>query len=171
MDAAQFAAWLAGVADSPLTERGRSQAVALAERLRGERIERLYASPLPRARDTAAAVGAALGLTPVTVPALREMMPVAGARTAHGPLPIRRLVVPATARMFFSPTSPDRLLTALARVRGAWDEMTREPAGTVAAVTHGWVIILLTTWQRLHPRWRVVSRDLTNCGVSVVMRR
>jgi probable phosphoglycerate mutase len=171
MDAAAFAAWVAGVADSPLTERGCAQAAELAERLRGEGIERLYASPLPRARDTAAAVGGALGLAPVTLDALRELTPVAARRAAHGPVPMRRLLRPATVRMFLSPASPDRLPAALGRVRGAWEEITREPAGTVAVVTHGWVIVLLTAWLRLHPRWRVRNRDLSNCGISVVQRR
>ncbi len=55
-----------------LTTRGRQQAERLAEGLRHERIVALYSSPIPRARETAAIVGARLGLTPVDADGLRE---------------------------------------------------------------------------------------------------
>jgi broad specificity phosphatase PhoE len=42
-----------GHSDRPLTERGRDQAAALAERLDGTPLEAVYASDLARARDTA----------------------------------------------------------------------------------------------------------------------
>lgn len=44
-----------------LTEKGRQQAELLAERLEGSGLHHLYASPVPRARDTAAIVAARLG--------------------------------------------------------------------------------------------------------------
>ena len=62
-----------GCTDTPLNTRGRAQALALAGRLRGERPQRLYTSPLRRARETAAIVGAELALEPETVEALREI--------------------------------------------------------------------------------------------------
>lgn len=62
-----------GCTDTPLNARGRAQALALAGRLRGERPQRLYTSPLRRARETAAIVGAELALEPETVEALREI--------------------------------------------------------------------------------------------------
>ena len=51
-----------GQLDSPLSELGRAQALAAAETLKKEPIERIVASPLIRARDTAAAAAEALGL-------------------------------------------------------------------------------------------------------------
>lgn len=55
-----------GHTDVPLTDRGRSQAQALARRLHAERIpiERIYASDLSRALETAQIIGQALN-TPV----------------------------------------------------------------------------------------------------------
>lgn len=53
-----------GQIDVPLSDRGREQARELAERVRGEDVVALYASPLVRARETAEIVGAALGLEP-----------------------------------------------------------------------------------------------------------
>jgi len=45
-----------------LTERGRSDIAAVAERLTGEKIAALYASPLQRTRESAEIVAARLGL-------------------------------------------------------------------------------------------------------------
>jgi probable phosphoglycerate mutase len=55
-----------------LTTTGRLQAQELADRMRGERIVALYTSPIPRARETAAIVGAGLGLAPIDADGLRE---------------------------------------------------------------------------------------------------
>ena len=56
-----------------LTERGRTQALAAAERLKNEGIEEIYASPLGRAAETAAATSAALGLPVKTLDYMREL--------------------------------------------------------------------------------------------------
>jgi probable phosphoglycerate mutase len=61
-----------GSVDIPLNAVGREQAARAAATLRGRGIGAIFCSPLSRAQDTAAAVGAELGL-PVTVePELRE---------------------------------------------------------------------------------------------------
>lgn len=62
----------AGQTDSPLTPLGRRQAQALAAALREERIDRIIASDLSRARDTAEAIARPRGLRVETTPALRE---------------------------------------------------------------------------------------------------
>ena len=56
-----------------LTERGRTQARAAAERLAGEGIETLYSSPLGRAAETAAAAAETLGLPVRTLDFMREL--------------------------------------------------------------------------------------------------
>jgi probable phosphoglycerate mutase len=63
-----------GSIDSALTARGRRQARAVARHLaaRGHPVAALYASPLLRARDTAAAIAAALGVEPAIEADLRE---------------------------------------------------------------------------------------------------
>src|SRR5207253_8830585 len=45
-----------------MTERGRAEIAAAAERLAGEKIAALYSSPLQRTRETAEIVAAPLGL-------------------------------------------------------------------------------------------------------------
>lgn len=53
-----------GRADPGLTEEGNRQAACLAEHFRGAPIASILTSPLGRARETAAAIGAAAGLEP-----------------------------------------------------------------------------------------------------------
>ncbi len=61
-----------GPADPPLTEAGHRQAAAVAEWLRSEQIDRIVVSPMQRARQTAAPIEAALGLTAEVVDGVRE---------------------------------------------------------------------------------------------------
>jgi phosphoserine phosphatase len=62
-----------GHADRPLTERGRAQAEALAEKLAGVHLDAIYASDLRRAWETAQVVAAPRGLEVVRLPELREV--------------------------------------------------------------------------------------------------
>src|SRR5262249_58138144 len=62
-----------GHADRPLTERGRAQAVALAERLADIALDAIYASDLRRARETADFVAARQGLAVLELRELREV--------------------------------------------------------------------------------------------------
>jgi broad specificity phosphatase PhoE len=62
-----------GQSDRPLTERGRAQGLALAERLTGTDLVAIYSSDLRRARETAEAVAAARGLGVTPLRELREV--------------------------------------------------------------------------------------------------
>lgn len=59
-------------ADTPLSERGHSQAAALARRLAGEPIVQLWSSDLPRAWQTAAPIAQAAGVVIRPWPGLQE---------------------------------------------------------------------------------------------------
>ena len=63
----------AGSTDVDLSDEGRAQAAALGERMRGEHLDGVYASPLSRTRETAAIIGRACGQTPALVDGLREI--------------------------------------------------------------------------------------------------
>ncbi len=56
-----------------LTEEGRRQAVAVAERLKEENIEKIYASSMGRAAETAAPVAEVLGLPVHSLDFMREL--------------------------------------------------------------------------------------------------
>jgi probable phosphoglycerate mutase len=63
----------AGETDVALSHAGREQARRLAERLAGEAIAAVYASPLARTMDTARILAAPHGLEPVAKETLREI--------------------------------------------------------------------------------------------------
>jgi probable phosphoglycerate mutase len=62
-----------GRADPTLSDAGREQANALAGRLAGEEIERLFVTPLRRTQQTAAPFAQATGLEPTVVDELAEV--------------------------------------------------------------------------------------------------
>lgn len=62
-----------GREDAPLTQLGRAQSRAVAERLQATRLDAVLSSPLSRALNTAAAVAAAHGLTAEVREALLEL--------------------------------------------------------------------------------------------------
>jgi broad specificity phosphatase PhoE len=59
--------------DPPLTDVGWEQARRLGERLKTQRLSRIYASPLTRTQQTASAIAEASGLEVLTKPDLREV--------------------------------------------------------------------------------------------------
>jgi probable phosphoglycerate mutase len=61
-----------GPADPPLTERGQEQARAAAEFLSAESFDAIYASPMQRAQQTAAAIASAVGLEVVPEDGIAE---------------------------------------------------------------------------------------------------
>lgn len=63
----------AGSTDVPLSGEGRQQVAALAERLRGDRLDGVYASPLGRTIETARIIAAPHGCVPQPEPGLREI--------------------------------------------------------------------------------------------------
>ncbi len=62
-----------GHLDVPLSPLGEAQCHALAARLRGAGLCAIYSSDLERARRSGEIVGRAVGLSPATLPSLREM--------------------------------------------------------------------------------------------------
>lgn len=59
--------------DPPLTARGRSQAIRLAQRIRTTQVDAIYSSTMRRALETAAIVAAAKDLPIIRAPQLREV--------------------------------------------------------------------------------------------------
>jgi broad specificity phosphatase PhoE len=70
-----------GPPDPPLTQRGRNQAVRLAQRLKTTEIEAIYSSTMRRAIETAAVVAAAKDLAIIRAPKLQEV--AVGARVLN----------------------------------------------------------------------------------------
>lgn len=156
-----------GPADPGLTARGVEQAERLADWLRAERVDEIVASPLLRARETAAPLARALGLTVEIDPGVSEYDADSGEY-----IPIEELRALKDERW-------------QATIEGRWDDaggmdpavfqkvvvpamdaiVDRSAGRTVAVVCHGGVINvylahILGTERRLwfHPEYTSLSR-------------
>ncbi len=115
----------AGSTDIPLSEEGRRQVASLAERLKGENIDAIYASPLQRTMETARILSA-----PTIAPAGGE----SGVNVLNRALPVvRRIVEEHRHRsvMVVSHKGTNRLLiTSLLGfdMRGYRDRLDQSPA-------------------------------------------
>jgi broad specificity phosphatase PhoE len=129
-----------GQADPPLNATGRRQARQVAQALSGARPEQLYSSDLRRALETAAIVGAELGLTVIPEPRLREIDlgrwqgMLAADIKAEGPDEFQRWHdSPLTTR----PPDGEDVRTMAERVLQAVSEIAlRHPGQRVAIVAH-----------------------------------
>lgn len=164
-----FNAMLVRSPASPLTPRGQEQARALVTRLAGAKIERLYTSPFTRALLTADALGQASGLTPQVLPELSEVLPPPGGERRRS-ASVASHFLRSYARMLWAEGGHEGWRAGYNRARAAWAQITAAPAGAVAAVSHAALLALMLWGLRRDPRWRVLRRDLSNGGVSLVER-
>jgi probable phosphoglycerate mutase len=143
-----------------LTPLGREQAASAAAALRGRGIAIVYASPLPRARETAAILGERIG-APVAVDArladIRsgcEGRPVAEyqAAIAHDPLRAR-------------PNGGESLLDHRERVRGFLDWLAAQPHDTVALAAHEETLRTLKGFAEGLPPEATIDLPFGNCEV------
>ncbi len=133
-----------GRADVPLNERGLAQARALATSFARPPVA-IYASPLQRARETAAAIATATGIDVQVVPELVEMDVGEMARLSKAEL---RLRYPEFAAQWRSEGAADARVPGGETLREvqerAWRAVEQiqvaHPAGEVVAVTHDFVI-------------------------------
>ena len=134
-----------GHADIPLNEVGRAQARRLAARLRagGPRFDAIYSSDLQRAWETACALGAAVGLEPQPLLALREID--VGRWSGLNGAQVREIDGDTYARVLSGEDVPrgggERFLDMYGRAVAAIEQLAAEHAGaTLAVVTHGGVV-------------------------------
>ena len=164
-----------GYADIPLNEDGRAQARRLAARLRREavRFDAIYTSDLQRSAETASLVGAALGLSPQPLAALREIdvglwsgLTVQEVRAQHGQL---------LARLESGEDLPrggtgERFADLYDRVVPAVEQLAaRHPRGVVGLFSHGGPVrALLLYAARENHRAPVRKLHIGNTSLSVL---
>lgn len=125
-----------------LNDAGHREAAAVAGRLRDQGIEAIYTSPLQRTRETAGAIGEALGLEPRAEDGLLEIEfgDWTGARFAdlHGDPAWRRWNDERSAARAPNGETMGEVQDRLVR----WIETTRvrHPEGRICAVSHADVI-------------------------------
>lgn len=156
-----------GHLDFDLTDLGRTQAMATAERLRAEKIDRVIASPLKRAFNTAMVIASPHGIevepqpalmeydlgevSGLTGPQIRERFPDVTAAYARG-------VRPAF------PGEEGREAFAM-RVTAVLEEL-KSTRQTVVAVAHGGVITTLCYAAAGVDRMRPGLFEIANCAIT-----
>ena len=161
----------------PLTERGRRQARAVAAALaRRADLAALYASPLSRAWETAALIGAATGLAPVARPGLAEINVGSAAGLTFDEWRAR---FPEQSRSFradgvaFAWPGGESGGEIARRVAAEIDRLIarhRADPGAVVVVSHGgalaWAIVHLL--REPGNRWPREHMAIANCAISEV---
>lgn len=152
--------------ERPLTELGEKQAQAVADQLATLPVAKLYSSPFIRALATAKVIGEALHLTPHIIDELREVLPppMNEHRRAQS---LGRLFIRSYIDMLWQ-NGDESWRAGYVRAKTAWQHITAEQAPAVVAVAHRGLIALILLSLRNSEQWRVLHRDLNNCGVSVV---
>ena len=154
----------------PLNAHGRAQARALAQYLQPLSIDRIHASPLARADETAQIVGAALQRTVHHDPRLREIgfglfegLTYAQAKARHPQ--VHRLWQGGYMR-YRVPGGESRR-DVQRRMHAAWADAAALPdAAAVALVSHGSAIKLLLA----HLYARLPDRHLPNTSITTLER-
>ncbi|ACL56094.1 histidine phosphatase family protein [Methylobacterium nodulans] len=128
-----------------LGEEGRAQARALAARLKSERLDAVYASPLERAQETGEPIAAAAGVPMRVLPALNEIDFGAWSGCSFEELHADpRWTLWNTARHVTRPPGGETILEAQARAVGALEELRASHGeARIALVSHADLIKLV----------------------------
>ena len=127
-----------GQTDIPLNTKGLEQAKEAAERLKGEKFDAIYSSPLSRAYETARIIAEPHGLRIITDDRLKEM----SFGEFEGTTPEYNKVNP-NRELFFSapekyvPSGGETIEEAEARCRDFLNDLKAEHYENVLIVTHG----------------------------------
>jgi broad specificity phosphatase PhoE len=154
---------------SPLTEQGREQARQLLAKFSQIQLERLYASPFARALTTAQILGEAVGLAPQIVDDLREVIPPELSERLRDRT-LRHFFVRSYLTMAWPWSAGETWGRAYQRAQVVWRQLTDDQSGTIAVVSHRGFISLMLLSLRRDRRWQIMSRDLSNGGVSLLVR-
>ncbi len=152
-----------------LTRRGREQARALAERLRGERIARVWTSPLSRAVQTAEIAAGHLGVDVVVREGLREY----GVGSLAGTDGDESATIGPVFRAWAEGDDEARIeggetiARIVARVRAVLEEVAdAHPGEAVLVVSHGGVILGSAPWLSGRPRLSAYDVELPATGFA-----
>lgn len=153
-----------GIWESELTEKGRRQAQALAERLKDEQaknnITAMFVSPLKRARDTAAAIEKALQLTAIPDGRLKEIN--------FGVFEGKKWNTPEFLRIYKNPflqfPGGESLTHVAHRAYSIIEEIKAKPqTGNVLFVCHGVFITMAQTYFKSLSMEEFFHLEISNC--------
>lgn len=151
--------------DTPLSERGHAQAGALARRLAGEPVARLWSSDLPRAWQTAEPIARRCGVAIEALPLLQERN-FGGLRgrpydtLGFDPLAMREAPEAGESMADFEARVDEALALALKSAQCL--------VGSIVLVTHGLVIHSLLSRRLARAPGLVLPPRIANTSVTVV---
>ena len=166
-----------GRADPPLTDLGRRQAAAVAERLSRESVTRILSSPLARATETARAIAGTRGLALDLRAELTELdageadgVPLAELRVRHGEF-LERWMGPMPADVPMP--GGESLRDVVLRLTSVIDELRESGEESIVVVSHNFVLKALVCELLqidLH-RFRAIAVDLASVSTIATTRR
>jgi broad specificity phosphatase PhoE len=156
----------AGQSDSPLTERGRQQAEAVADALATVKFDRIVTSDLSRTRDTAEVIARRQG---VPVEVLRQLREIDVGERTGTPFDEARGLPNWSDDGFVAWPGGETLHQVMTRVLGVVERLIRESAGkTILVVGHGGINrILISHFLGILPA--LDRSPATNTNISVVV--
>ena len=164
--------------NDPLTERGRMQATKIAERCQNISFQKLIASPLPRAQDTAAAIAEATNIPVTTLDCLFEARRPSSL-VGHSHDSEKYLSFLAEAREHAADPSwhfedEENYTEVLARAEKALAIIEADEAEEILAVTHGHFLRFLTTYilvcgEMTPELWHHTSKTLLTINTAITV--
>ncbi|WP_029145711.1 histidine phosphatase family protein [Microbacterium luticocti] len=152
-----------GVADGPLSARGRRQAEALADRLSGLPLSAVWHSPLERAAETARAVADRLpAVDPQPSALLFDCVPTGMTDQT-----------PAVYEPFFGSVSEAEIEAGRAQMNDAINAFLVRKPGEVheVLITHNFVISWFVREVLQMPEWRWMTLNQAHCGLTVIAQK
>jgi len=166
---------LQGVTDSPLSQRGKSEAHITAQELEGISIETCFTSPLGRAMETAQILCASLVIKPLILDGLREFNFgwLEGSQFFDPP----KNNAPIIERLkFFSKfilavISGESLSKLRTRAQEVWEILKEgEQSGRVLVITHGFILNFLL--REIFPKDQNITKkplDINACSITEIL--
>jgi broad specificity phosphatase PhoE len=134
--------------EAELTELGRAQAEAVAERIERIGVEAVLSSDFRRAIDTAEAIAKRLGITRKESELFGEWLEPSASMGKHKDTPEAREVKTAlydeTAHDHFQHSDEETFPQLVARAKAAIRLLEEHPASTICVVTHGNFLRIMT---------------------------
>jgi probable phosphoglycerate mutase len=152
-----------GLADGPLSSRGRRQAALLADRLSGVPLDAVWHSPLERAAETARAVAERLpAVAPEPSALLFDCVPTG--MTAQ---------TPAVFESFFGGVTSAEVEAGAAQMEDAVAAFLVRKPGEVheLLITHNFVIGWFVREVLQAPEWRWMSLNQAHCGLTIIAQK
>ena len=152
-----------GLADGPLSPRGRRQAELIADRLSGLPLDAIRHSPLLRAAETARAISERIPSVEAEPSALlMDCVPTGMTEET-----------PAVYEPFFGSVTDAEIEAGRAQMGDAVSEFLVRKPGDVheVLITHNFVISWFVREVLEAPEWRWMTLNQANCGLTVISQK